>query len=329
MKFLLSVPGHTRTIPMSGFTEKALKQLGHEVVVFNHERNDFSERMREKVNFKAFQEYKNKQTLQLIEETKPDVFFTIYGKNHDAATIEKIKRMGIKTICWWLNDPFDLGYKHIPVQLYDNLLTNSRGTHAVYHHYNAKNVAYLPVGVDPEVHRPMPEVEKKYDIVFAGDWHPIREKVLTQLVQAGHNISIIGPWKRKLGKESPLWPYFIRQGYFTPNEMAELFNQARIVYNLHTWYGRWSYGVNPRLFEASGCGAFQIADNKEEIKELYEKDKEIILYEDVSEVSALLKHYLADERRRKEIGEQAYQRTLRSHTYVHRMQELIDICKLG
>ena len=28
------------------------------------------------------------------------------------------------------------------------------------------------------------------------------------------------------------------------------FNRAKVVLNLHTWYGRWSYGVNPRLFEA-------------------------------------------------------------------------------
>lgn len=327
MKFLLSIPGHTRTIPMGRFVEKALSQLGHEVVVFNHERNDFSERMREKINFQAFRNYKNTQLLELIAQTKPDAFFTIYGHTHDVKTLEAIKKKGIPTICWWLNDPFDLAYKHIPVQLYDFFFSNSAGTEPVYRHYQARNIHYLPVGIDPEVHYPIPGTEKKYDIVFAGDWHQIREKTMLMLTQE-FNVAIIGPWKRKIAKDSPLHPFFIRQGYFTPAEMALLFNQARIVYNLHTWYGRWPYGVNPRLFEASGCGAFQISDNKQEIADLYERDKEVVLYENTAEVPALFARYLADDAARAAIGERALARTLREHTYQHRMQQLIDTCKL-
>ncbi len=327
MKILLSIPGHTRTIPMGRFTEKALQQLGHEVITFNHERDDFSERMREKISFKKFIEYKNKQVLELIEQQKPDVFFTIYGRNHDAGTLEKIKRKGIPTICWWLNDPFDLGYKYIPVHLYDHFFTNSAGTHEVYRHYRVNNVQYLPVGVDPDTHKPMPGAEKKYDILFAGDWHPIREKVITGLVKK-HNIALIGPWKRKIAKDSPLHPFFIRQGYFTPAEMSEMFNQAKIVFNLHTWYVRWSYGVNPRLFEASGCGAFQISDNKLELKDLYTPGKEVITYENIEEISPLFDQYLASAARREEIGNAAAKRSLEEHTYVHRMQQLLDVCKL-
>ncbi|RYE06682.1 MAG: hypothetical protein EOP51_34330, partial [Sphingobacteriales bacterium] len=249
-----------------------------------------------------------------------------YGHNVQADSLEKIRAKGITTICWWLNDPFDLGYKHVPVHLYDHLFTNSSGTHAVYKHYRANAVHYLPVGVDTETHKPMPGLEKKYDIVFAGDWHQIREKVITELVKK-HNIALIGPWKRKIAKDSPLHPFFIRQGYFTPAEMAELFNQSKIVFNLHTWYGRWNYGVNPRLFEASGCGAFQISDNKLEIKDLYTPGKEIITYDKIEEISPLFTHYLAQPALREEIGANAVQRTLAEHTYTHRMQQLMDACR--
>ncbi|MDX5347418.1 MAG: glycosyltransferase [Hymenobacteraceae bacterium] len=327
MKILLSIPGHTRTIPMGRFTEKALQQMGHEVITFNHERNDFSERMREKISFKKFVAYKNKQVLELIDQTKPDAFFTIYGKTHDAGTLEQIKKKGIPTICWWLNDPFDLAYKHIPVNFYDYFFSNSSGTKAVYEHYHAKNLHYLPVGVDPDVHKPI-ETEKKYDIVFAGDWHRIREEALLKLTQQ-FNIALMGPWKRKLPKDSPLLKHFVQLGYFTPTEMSELFNQAKIVFNLHTWYKRWSYGVNPRLFETSGCRAFQISDNKLEIKDLYKPGKEIVLYEDLSEVPELFNHYLPLEQERNAIAEAAYKRTLNEHTYVHRMQQLLDTCKLS
>jgi len=327
MKFLLSIPGHTRTIPMGRFVEKALLTLGHEVVVFNHERDNQVERLREKIRFQGFLDYKNRQLLEVVEATKPDVFFTIYGKTHDAATLRELKRRGLPTICWWLNDPFDLAQQYLPLPLYDFFFSNSRGTAPVYRHYGVREPHFLPVGVDPLVHHPIEGVEKKYDIVFAGDWHSMRERVLLDLIQH-HPVAIIGPWKRKISKDSPLHPHFLKHGYFTPDEMALLFNQARIVLNLHTWYKRWSYGVNPRLFEASGCRSFQISDAKEEISDLYKPNEEIVLYEDARELPELCTHYLARPEERARIAEQAYSRTIREHTYQHRMKEMLRICGL-
>lgn len=327
MKFLLSIPGHTRTIPMGHFVEKALLQLGHEVVVFNYERNSQIERVREKMGFQRFLKYKNQQLLALIDATKPDVFFTIYGKNHGADTLHELKRRGLPTICWWLDDPISLANKYIPLELYDFFFSNSCGTAPVYRHYQVREPHYLPVAVDPTIHRPIEEAEQQYDIVFAGDWHPTRERVLLELARH-HRLTIVGPWKRNIPKNSPLWPHLLRAGYFTPTEMALLFNQARIVLNVHQWYQRWSYGTNPRLFEASGCRAFQISDTKEEIRDLYVPNQEIVLYEDARELPELCTHYLARPEERARIAAQAYTRTLREHTYQHRMQQLIDTCNL-
>ncbi|MGV3540946.1 MAG: CgeB family protein [Rufibacter sp.] len=324
MKILLSIPEHTRTIPMGRFSEKALKQLGHDVLVFNFERNDTFERIQEKVSAKQFKAAKNKQILHLADTFQPDIFLTIYGQNHDAATLQELKLKGIVTVCWWLNDPFDLAYQHIPAHLYDFFFSNSSGTQGVYQHYQVKNCHYLPVGIDPDVHRPSATNEKKYDIVFAGDWHPVREKLISQLIPH-FQIALAGPWKRKIAKESPLRPHFVNMGYFTPAEMSAFFSQARIVLNLHTWYGRWSYGVNPRLFEANGCQAFQICDRKDDIKDLYEPGKEIILYDRIEEIPDLFNHYLQQPALRDSIAAQGYARTLKDHTYVHRMQELLEI----
>ncbi|UOR05913.1 glycosyltransferase [Hymenobacter aerilatus] len=327
MRFLLSIPGYTRTIPMGRFVEKALQELGHEVVVFNYERNSQLERAREKMGFKRFLKYKNRQLLELVEATKPDVFFTLYGKNHDADTVRELKRRGLPTICWWLDDPISLAHKYIEPSLYDFFFSNSRGTAAVYRHYEVKEPHYLPVGIDPAIHRPVEGAEQLYDIVFAGDWHPTRERVLLELTRH-HRLTIIGPWKRRIPEDSPLRPFFLQVGYFTPTEMALLFNQARIVLNVHQWYQRWSYGINPRLFEASGCRAFQISDAKEEIPALYTPNEEIVLYEDARQLSELCTHYLARPEERARIAEQAYARTLREHTYQHRMQELLRVCGL-
>ncbi|SES99511.1 CgeB family protein [Hymenobacter actinosclerus] len=328
MKFLLSIPAYTRTNPMTHFAATALRLMGHEVVAFNYERENQLERMREKLGKAKFHAYKNRQLLELADEVKPDVFFTVYGRYHDAATLRELKRRGLPTICWWLDDPISLAHKYIPLEEYDFFFSNSHGTQAVYRHYHAREPHYLPVAVDPAIHRPLEGVEQQYDIVFAGDWHPVRERVLLELARH-HRLTIIGPWQRNLAKNSPLREHFLRFGYFTPAEMALLFNQARIVLNVHQWYQRWPYGINPRLFEASGCRAFQLSDNKTEIADLYVPSEEIGLYEDAAELPELCAHYLANPAERNRIAANAYARTMRDHTYVHRMTHMLQVCGLS
>lgn len=328
MKILLSVPGHKINVPMMHFAATALRQLGHEVVVHNYERKNQLERMREKLGLAKFHAYKNRQLLELVEQEKPDVFFAIYGRYHDAPTLRELKRRGMPTICWWLDDPISLAHKYIPLEEFDFFFSNSRGTANVYRHYHARAPHYLPVGIDPAVHQALEGVEQQYDIVFAGDWHPVRERVLLELARH-HRLTIIGPWNRQIPKDSPLRPHFLRYGYFTPEEMNLLFNQARIVLNVHQWYQRWDYGINPRLFEASGCRAFQVCDAKTEIADLYVPNEEIVLYQNAAELPELCAHYLAQPAERARIAAQAHARTLRDHTYVQRMTEMLTVCGLN
>ena len=325
MKFLASIPGYTRTNPMSQFVPTALRALGHEVVTFNYERDNQAERWREKLGRQRFRDYKNRQLLELVEETKPDVFFALYGRYHDEQTLRELKRRGLPTICWWLDDPFSVASQYMPAHLYDFFFSNSRGLAPVYRHFGVREPHFLPVGIDPAIHHPIAGVEQQYDIVFAGDWHPNRERVLLELAQH-HRLTILGPWKREIPPDSPLRPHFLRYGFFTPAEMTLLFNQARIVLNVHQWYQRWTYGINPRLFEASGCRAFQISDDKQEISEVYTPGEEMVLYNDAAELPALCAHYLARPDERARIAANAYARTLRDHTYVHRMQEMLRVC---
>src|SRR4030042_1812948 len=100
--------------------------------------------------------------------------------------------------------------------------------------------------------------------------------MLERLVRLGFQVAIMGPWKRKLAADSILRPHLVHGGFFTPQAMVEAFNQSRIVLNLHTWHGLFDYGVNPRLFEAAGCRAFQLPDRKAEMGELFDLPAEVV-----------------------------------------------------
>jgi len=327
MKFVVSIPGLARTIPMNHFVPQSLRKLGHEVVVYNHERASWKEKLRQKISKQNFITYKNTQLLALLDKEKPDVFFSIYGRTQDATTIEAIKKRNILTISWWLNDPFELGFQLAPAASYDFYFSNSLYTQEFYRKQGVKNIHFLPVGIDINTHKPAPQRAYKYEVLFAGDFHPMREEIIATLIKKGLPISILGPWgKQDMKHNSLLAPHFVGQRrFFSPQEMVTAFQQAKIVLNIHSWLGKYDYGINPRLFEASGCGAFQLCDMKREIPLLFEPQKEIVLYNTTEELAELIPYYLEHTSEREQIATATYQRAMREHTYLARMEKVLEI----
>ena len=99
------------------------------------------------------------------------------------------------------------------------------------------------------------------DISFAGDWSAMREQIVAALIGQGVDVRIFGPWRRKLGADSPLRPR-LEHGFFTPQRMAEIFAACKATLNIHTWRGKFDYGLNPRVFEAAACGTPHAAASK-------------------------------------------------------------------
>lgn len=327
MKVILSVPGHLKTVPMNGYVYQTLVDMGFEVRLFNYGASGIYPKLLKKISKKSFYTRMNTRLKKLADTFRPHVFLTIFGFDHDKEVIDHMRGRGIITSCWWLNDPFQIKRSLAQASNYDYYFTNSKGTLKDYQANGIRNAFFLPLGAYPKVHRRLPDEGKPYDICFAGDWGPMREKMLLSLA-GDFKVSIWGPWKKKLGKDSILNECIVKDGFFTPDEMAEIFNRSKIVLNLHSWFGNWNYGVNPRLFEANGCGAFQLSDYKEEIPELYGPDKEIVLYENFDELRQKAAFYLASDGLRSEIAEQGFQRTAGQHTYAHRLAEMFYNIKL-
>jgi spore maturation protein CgeB len=323
MKVVLSIPGHLKTVPMNRYIYQTLVDMGVEVRLFNFGVSGIFPKMLKKISEKSFFTMMNTQLKNLVDNFKPDVFLTIFGFDHDKAVIDYMKDQGIVTCCWWLNDPFQIKRSLAQASNYDYYVTNARGTLKDYQANGISNALFLPLGACPLVHRKLPDEGKPYDICFAGDWGPMREKMLLSLA-GDFRVSIWGPWKKKLTKDSPLNRCLVKDGFFTPEEMARIFNRSKIVLNIHSWFGSWNCGVNPRLFEANGCGAFQLSDYKKEIPELYEPDQEIVLYHNLDELKQKATFYLAADKRRSEIAEQGFKRTAREHTYAHRLAEMFN-----
>jgi spore maturation protein CgeB len=186
------------------------------------------------------------------------------------------------------------------------------------------NAHYLPEACNAAWHRrvELSEADRgKYacDLCTAGNMYYYRSRMLE--IFKDYDLKIWGKsyphWL-----DSPLRAHY-PDVYVAELEKAKAFNAAKIVLNtMH--YGEIA-GVNCRLFEAAGCGAFQIADWKPALLELFEPEREIVTYSTREELKEKVDYYLAHPEERRQIADRAYVRAHREHTYEVRLRQLLKI----
>lgn len=107
-------------------------------------------------------------------------------------------------------------------------------------------------------------------------------------------------------------------------ELYNLISNAQIVLNSHAEVAG-NYAGNMRLFEVTGNGSCLITDNKLNMSDLFEPDKEVIVYNDREDCANKIMWLLANETERIRIAEAGKERTLRDHTVEKRCKQIIQI----
>jgi spore maturation protein CgeB len=176
-------------------------------------------------------------------------------------------------------------------------------------------------------HKPAPltdEERAKYgcDLVAAGTLHYYRARMLERFDD--YDLKV---W----GNNAPAWLQTSARGgymnhYVSCDEKAKAYSAAKIL--LNTMFYAEIEGVNCTLFEAAGCGAFQIADWKPSLPELFEPEREIVTFRTRQELKDKVDYYLAHPEERREIAHRACVRAHREHTYEIRLREMFGIVGL-
>jgi hypothetical protein len=179
-------------------------------------------------------------------------------------------------------------------------------------------------GFDPSILRrlePMPRPEGVVFIGALGGNHRRRIELL-EAVSRRVPLRCWGAGAKSLPPESPL------RGCIQPPlwgyDMYRELQHAQMALNIHVDVAENSAG-NMRLFEATGVGTLLITDWKENLHEMFEPGKEVVAYRSPEECVELIQYYLEHDDEREAIARAGQQRTLREHTYYHRMQELTDL----
>lgn len=109
-------------------------------------------------------------------------------------------------------------------------------------------------------------------------------------------------------------------------EMYRKLRDSKVSLNTHGDIAAKS-AANIRLFEATGVGTCLLTDWKENLKDLFQPDVEVVTYRNSNECIEKVRYLLTHENERRNIAEAGQIRTLKEHTIYHRAETLDEIIR--
>lgn len=221
---------------------------------------------------------------------------------------ELIKRLPCKTILWYQDDIFTT--EHASKQItyngwaFDMVYSFDKMAIDLYRELGVKDPRWLPLAMSPTVHRKTFLTEKKYDISFVGNIYPNRKILLERLARR--------------------FNLFVTQAFM--DDMVRIFNESKIVLNL----GIGPTGIQQRVFEVMGCGSFLLTNEIPQESRLF-KDRVHLVYFNDTNIEELAEYYLSHDEEREAIALAGYREVNNGHTFLHRIQKILDdtFCNKG
>lgn len=277
--------------------ERAFQSLGWETLVDAYDTPIHPYTLWNKIRYKV---YPDKIALRLkarqhydvyirerFDSFRPDLVFIMNGEILLPQTVAYFHQTA-KVVIWLFDS--------ITRMLYS--IDNLRDADSVYC-YEQKDIpllakeqivaSFLPQAVDTSLYYPIQGVEKKYDIVFAGEsWNSKKRRQLLQAVVShftDKRICIVG---RNVipTKDFFRWLFRKHRNIYTnkhasAEELNLLYNQARVVLNIHI--EQQQDGANPKVYEILATGAHQVCDANpylekhfSQVMSLYHSENEMI-----------------------------------------------------
>lgn len=209
---------------------------------------------------------------------------------------------------------------------------------------------FLPQAVDTELYHPLNDNARQeeiphsslhtpsfhYDLVFAGDiFHSQKRREVIQAVVAHYPQLRMRVWGEYKPWYKNLWQWLTRERkdvYMNRNasgkQLNEDYNRARIVLNIH--HEQQQDGANPKVYEISATGSYQICDANPYIAGLF-PNGEVGLYQiDMTagvehrydSLFACIDHALAHDMSAQ--GRAAREVICQGHTFVQRVQRVLE-----
>ena len=224
-------------------------------------------------------------------------------------------------------------YEYIDPEIiskYDLYLSFSGGPilRHIEDHYGSPMARALYCSVDPDLYFPE-EREKQWKLGYLGTYSDDRQPTVQELLNKPaaqfplERFVVAGP---QYPQDFPWSKNVERINHLPPAEHRKFYNSQEFTLNV-TRQDMIKAGYSPsvRLFEAAACGVPIISDYWDGIHSIFEQEKEILIARSSEEVEQYFRSISEEER--KQIGENARQKVMESHTARARAKELVNYVK--
>lgn len=208
------------------------------------------------------------------------------------------------SVYWVIDTHMDYDWRLKKARMFDFVFTTQKEGADSLRRDGIKNVYWLPLACDPDIHKRYESLPKEYDISFVGNIHHSKKRM--------HYLAFL---KKKLKDKN----IFI--GKASLEKMVMIYAKSKLVLNISI-----KDDINMRVFEALSCARPLLTDdlrNKGQ-KELFGDKPPFIVYRSKGDLLRKIKYYLCREDEREKIAKMGWQEAINKHTYLHRMQEIIQ-----
>jgi len=191
---------------------------------------------------------------------------------------------------------------------------------------DGKNCDYFKIGFDQRILSKTRQHNRDIDFSFVGGiskYHNYASKNIEYLIKNA-NLQVYGYGANKLPFNSNIRKK--HKGERWGLEMYDILSRSKISFNRHINVAE-NNANNMRLFEATGMGSLLLTDKKDNLRELFEEDREIVTYRSKEEALDKYIYLINKPEELAKIAKAGQLRTLRDHTYENRIRELIQILK--
>lgn len=279
--------------------------------------------------------YRNEWNIEKITELQADgVLFDFREvvKNlwHFTMLSLKLKKVGIKCLTWCVDLP-NFGAKPWKLHFVTRLgLVDTFITHSLQGlNVNNPRIHYFPNAAWTRHYNlggttlEMQRQDQYYDVdvSFVGNMDALKYR------EHSRRAIFLEELGKRLAKEEISYR-FVDSVSLDFAEQRAIIQKSRINLNYGCGADRGdirSWGLPERCYGVPACGGFLLSEERAHANDDFTLGSEIVLFSDMEDCLAQIRHFLNNPVERRIIAENAYRRVIRDHTYQNRATRLVEI----
>lgn len=273
----------------------------------------------------------NRDIIITAKKYSPDIFFYFTSAPILYGTLATLKATlpEMKIVWIWPDTPMNLKEHCInSAKLVDITATYSSSTIKIFSQLGFNNVKWVPLAGDMLMHNKEINIKKSYecDVSFVGGWRPERERAMKII---SNNFKDV-----KIEVHGPLWNEKVRDKCLSNNvkgkgfygdKLAAYFNSSRI--NINQIDDTNFPAANMRFFEICTAGGLQLTSSCPEMEDEFRNKQHLLYYKNETELLENIEWVLNHPGNSNEIRKAGQQLINNKHSYIHRLESIIQELK--